>query len=314
LEFEKNESAGLGVNRMRVRGRRIGFTLLELLVVIAITGLLLSLLIPAVASSRNSARRVECGNNLHNIGLAYGQRMMARNDMPAVAPNTWQSELTPLLKSDSLFTCPNATNEPCPAGLVCRVTHGGWPVQSIPFEPGPRCQKQNATANSYELWFDDWNNWDFRDLRVLVEQQPDGSQKITVIQVDSSSTFDIVTEDGTILLPNVDQHNWPGRSCLAHAGRASYGINNRCAAFASGDGRKILLLDYDKNIASVVGPDATDQFSARVAPRHDDHCNVLFVDGSVAGFDPAEIDPADLRIHDALWKPTRDEPLASPKP
>ena len=290
---------------------RLGFTLIELLVVIAIVSMLLSLLIPAVASSRTSARRAQCVNNLRNIGLAYAQRMLQRGDLPAVAANTWRSELAPILKSDTVFSCPTATSQ-APTGLSCRVTHGGWPVQLIPFEPGPRCQKQNETANSYELWFEDWNNWDFRDLRVLVSQLPGGGEKVTVIQVDSSSTFDILTDDGAVVLPKIDKKNWPGRSFTTPMGNVSYGINNRCMAIASGDARKILLLDYGKNIADVVGPDARDQFNVQVAPRHQGHCNVLYVDGSVTDVDPVTIDPADLQIHDAIWKPMSDQPLAKP--
>jgi prepilin-type N-terminal cleavage/methylation domain-containing protein/prepilin-type processing-associated H-X9-DG protein len=113
--------------------RRRGLTLLELLVVIAIIGVLLALLLPAVQQAREAARRIQCANNLKQIGLAlhsyhaavgslpWGQGPFGWNDWGAVALALPHLEQAALYDSINFAADLLPARPGCPANVTAQA-------------------------------------------------------------------------------------------------------------------------------------------------------------------------------------------------
>jgi prepilin-type N-terminal cleavage/methylation domain-containing protein/prepilin-type processing-associated H-X9-DG protein len=122
--------------------RRSGFTLIELLVVIAIIAVLIALLLPAVQSAREAARRIQCVNNLKQIGLGAANYESANgsfppsyfmnvtnNSIPILTPDAYvYVRLLPFIEQSAMYS---AYNNSLPTVDVANLTIAGAAINTL---------------------------------------------------------------------------------------------------------------------------------------------------------------------------------------
>ena len=159
-----------------------GFTLIELLVVIAIIAVLIALLLPAVQAAREAARRIQCVNNLKQIGIASHNYHDVVGTFPpghrASVDGTWQTFLLPYIEGTPTYNAynqsgryllPDGTKNPDGSlryGGVCNttVTTTRFNTLTCPSDQAHTVPGSNITEHNYAVNFG--NAGLFQELQV----------------------------------------------------------------------------------------------------------------------------------------------------
>jgi len=160
-------------------GRRFrgGFTLIELLVVIAIIAVLIALLLPAVQSAREAARRIQCTNNLKQLGLAMHNYESTNGVLPppfvlsivsgtTLNGNGWSAHarILPFIEQGATFNAMNlSVRYSLPDNLtISKLTIGAFICPSE-IKPDPRTDATTGEVvhgvNNYGWNRGDWLIW-----------------------------------------------------------------------------------------------------------------------------------------------------------
>lgn len=288
---------------------RNGFTLIELLVVVVIIGILMALILPALAKARAMAHRVKCAANLTSIYKAYTVFYKNSAEYNTTTPNKLQpfsgrgfaGMLYSYVDSPKIFLCPKAKTSHF-AGVNAMLV---WDqAGTAPFEAG-----------SYFT-----NNLDgYMGIENVLSgtRNATGSWTISTTTYVGSNYMPALARTATFTASSVAlaSDNWTGNSneawrikrfaidgrfnVLATSGvssaitcidKCSYGMSD---AFAEEPLRPaIMFMDYINDVIAVRTNVTSFGASTTLFARHTDKANVVYSDGAVQLLLPKDFDPS----------------------
>lgn len=254
-----------------------GFTLIEILVVIAIIGVLIALLLPAVQSARESARRISCVNNLKQVGIALHNY----HDRDGVLPMGyayqlgyrwggfgWATAILPDMEQKPLFQAINFDSAAWDSAnsTACETIVSFYlcPSDETSFHGRLEREGLRFAMSSYAANFgpgdmdahpDDRRGPFGRNSRVGWSDMRDGLSQTLAVGERHNGRFTIESDGGHLIAETV----WPG--AIREDPDDDHG---HTTLFQSGHTPTSLFMD-DRDAAS----------------RHPGGCNFLFADGSV---------------------------------
>jgi prepilin-type N-terminal cleavage/methylation domain-containing protein/prepilin-type processing-associated H-X9-DG protein len=278
---------------MNPRLRRSGFTLIELLVVIAIIAILIGLLLPAVQKIRDAAARIQCSNNLKQIGLAAHNFHDSNNFLPPafIGDNsekvdgwaTWGALLLPYIEQTNQYNLWDirylASEQPLTA-VQTQVKIYACPGRPTPVLSTNDFVTQGASLTDYAASFG--SEAVFTDSRgAIIPAVPylatDSSGRVYVTKWNGQINFGSVTDGTSNTTLFGEKHIRPNSLRGKNEDRSVFGGNRnntrRMMGVAAGNG----------NTRPLLPPNAeTNAFAnSSFGGPHSGVCNFVFVDGSV---------------------------------
>jgi prepilin-type N-terminal cleavage/methylation domain-containing protein/prepilin-type processing-associated H-X9-DG protein len=198
------------------QGRR-AFTLVELLVVIAIIGILVALLLPAIQAAREAARRTQCKNNLHNIGLSIHNFYNSYKLFPTggtISGPGIENYLRDRFTGAFPFNLKGPPNGPLEQGL-------GWMYQILPYlEEGTIKESIITSAQLQKLGIPLYNcpsrrgiTFDPNTGRALIDYAATAAGPSSTELSSFSDTFANYTSPSTFQTSNEGEAYWGCKGC-----------------------------------------------------------------------------------------------------